>query len=148
MVEQVNNYVEENIYHSALWDRATERAKTKAVNNAYKTLKRVLEKYLPEEVPIELIAEQAVYIMRLDDSFLRADLGATNITLDGVSISIKDKDRTISPVVLDYLHITPDALTGGVSRRKVGRYETHFGDSHRKIHRDYIEAYHGSWRCR
>lgn len=148
MLEQVNEYVENNIYHSSLWDKATDRMKTKAINNADRTLRRVLEKYLPEETPVELIAEQAVYIMRLDDSFQRAELGATSITLDGVSISFKDKDRTISPVVLDCLRLTPDALTGGVNRRKVGRYETHIRDSHRKLPYEYIEAYHYSRRYR
>lgn len=130
-VTEVNRYIDENIYHSKVWDNSNDKAKLKAVNNSERILKRVLKKYLGAEVPIEYIAEQAVYLMRIDDTFLRAELGATSITLDGVSVSIKDKDRTIAPAVLDSLGITPDAITGGLSRRKVGKYGTHVGDSYR-----------------
>lgn len=130
-ITEVSNYIDENIYHSKVWDKADSKARLKAVNNSERILKRVLKDYLGNEVPTEYIAEQAVYLMRIDDTFLRAELGATNITLDGISVSIKDKDRTIAPAILDSLGITPDAITGGVSRRKVGRYTTHIGDSYR-----------------
>lgn len=130
-VLKINDYIEKNIYHSNLWDKATEREKLKAVNNSERILKRMLTKYLEQEIPIEYLAEQAIYIMRIDDTFLRAELGATNIALDGVSISIKDKDRTIAPAILDSLGITPDSVTGGISRRRVGKYATHIGDSYR-----------------
>ncbi len=132
-VVEVSNYIDENIYHSKVWDNADSKARLKAVNNSERILKRVLKKYLGSEVPIEYIAEQAVYLMRIDDTFLRAELGATNITLDGISVSIKDKDRTIAPAVLDSLGITPDAITRGISRRKVGRYVTCISDSYRRL---------------
>lgn len=128
---EISNYIDENIYHSKVWDTADSKARVKAVNNSERILKRVLRKYLADEVPIEYIAEQAVYLMRIDDTFLRAELGATSITLDGISVSIKDKDRTIALAVLDSLGITPDAITGGISRRKVGSYSTSIRDSYR-----------------
>lgn len=130
-VTEISNYIDENIYHSKVWDIADNKARLKAVNNSERILTRVLKKYLGNEVPIEFIAEQAVYLMRIDDTFLRAELGATSITLDGISVSIKDKDRTIAPAILDSLGITPDAITGGISRRKVGKYSTSIGDSYR-----------------
>ena len=130
-ITEISNYIDENIYHSKVWDTADNKARVKAVNNSERILKRVLRKYLADEVPVEYLAEQAVYLMRIDDTFLRAELGATSITLDGISVSIKDKDRTISPAVLDSLGITPDAITGGISRRKVGSYSTSIGDSYR-----------------
>lgn len=130
-VTLVNNYIEENIYHSKLWDKADNRSRIKAINNSEKIIYRVLSKYVKGDIPVEFLAEQAVYLMRLDDTFLRAELGATNITLDGVSVSIKNKDRTIAPAILDSLGITPDAITGGLSRRKVGKYSTYITDRHR-----------------
>lgn len=132
-VTEVSNYIDENIYHSKVWDNADSKSRLKAINNSERILKRVLKKYLDNEIPIEYIAEQAVYLMRIDDTFLRAELGATNITLDGISVSIKDKDRTIAPAVLDILGITPDAITGGIARRKVGRYTTCISDSYRRL---------------
>lgn len=130
-ITEVSNYIDENIYHSKVWDNADNKARVKAVNNSERILKRLLSEYLGTEVPVEYLAEQAVYLMRIDDTFLRAELGATSITLDGISVSIKDRDRTIAPAVLDSLGITPDAITGGLSRRKVGSYTTSIGDSYR-----------------
>lgn len=130
-ITEVSKYIDENVYHSKLWDKADNKARVKAVNNSERILKRLLSKYLGAEIPVEFLAEQAVYLMRVDDTFLRAELGATNITLDGMSISVKDKDRTIAPAILDSLGITPDAITGGLSRRKVGKYTTSIGDSYR-----------------
>lgn len=130
-ITEVSNYIDENIYHSKVWDIADNKARLKAVNNSERILKRLLSKHLGAEVPVEYLAEQAVYLMRIDDTFLRAELGATNITLDGVSVSIKDKDRTIAPAILDSLGITPDSITGGLTRRKVGSYSTSIGDSYR-----------------
>ena len=130
-ITEVSNYIDENIYHSKVWDKADNKARLKAVNNSERILMRLLSKYIGAEIPVEFLAEQAVYLMRVDDTFLRAELGATNITLDGMSISVKDKDRTIAPAILDSLGITPDAITGGLSRRKVGKYTTSIGDSYR-----------------
>lgn len=132
-ITEVSNYIDENIYHSKLWDKADNKARVKAVNNSERILKRLLSKYLGAEVPVEYLAEQAVYLMRIDDTFLRAELGATSITLDGISVSIKDRDRSIAPAVLDSLGITPDAITGGLTRRKVGKYATCITDSYRRL---------------
>lgn len=132
-VTEVAKFIDENIYHSKLWDNADSKERLKAVNNSERILKRLLSRYIDKEVPVEYLSEQAVYLMRLDDTFLRAELGATNITLDGMSVSIKDKDRSISPAVLDSLGITPDAITGGLTRRKVGKYITCLGDGYRRL---------------
>jgi len=132
-ITEVSSYIDNNIYHSKVWDKADTKARTKAVNNAERTIKRLLSKYIENDIPTEFLAEQAVYIMRIDDTFLRAELGATNITIDGVSVSIKDKDRTISPVILDSLGITPDSVTGGLTRRRVGKYVTCLNDSYRRL---------------
>lgn len=120
----VTAYINENIYHSAVWDESTDSARSKAVNNSVDILIHGLNGVYTkgEDIPINILANQVVWFMRIDDTFLRAEMGASYIQMSGVMVNIKDKDRSISPYVLDALGITPDPLTGGVSKRKVGRY--------------------------
>lgn len=117
-------FIEENILHSSVWDEANENTRTKAINNSVLTLTRMLSRYFPiaEEIPEDIIANQTIWLLRVDDTFLRADMGATYIQMSGVMVNIKDRDRSIAPYVLDVLDITPDPNTGGLTRRKVGRY--------------------------
>lgn len=126
MLEELNSYIVNNVYHSSIWDEAQETMRIKAVNNSIVILLNVLKKYYSSEseIPVDVIAHQTVWFMRIDDTFLRAEMGATYIQMAGVMVNIKDKDRSIAPYVIDKLGITPDAITGGVTRRKVGRYSS------------------------
>lgn len=121
---QVSKYINENIYHSAVWDEAEENMKAKAVNNSVAVLLNILKDYYKAdtEIPIDVLAHQTVWFMRIDDTFLRAEMGVTYIQMAGVMVNIKNKDRSIAPFVLDKLNITPDPITGGITRRKVGSY--------------------------
>lgn len=121
---EIGTFIDENILHSGVWDDSEEKLRRKAVNNSTLTLTKMLSRYFPnpEEISVDILANQAVWILRVDDTFLRAELGASYIQMSGVMVNIKDKDRSISPYVLDVLGITPDPITGGLSKRKVGRY--------------------------
>ena len=117
-VNLVDNYILNNILQSKLWDSATLLVKGKAVNNAIRVLKTVLNKQYKDIPPIEHIAEQAIWLLKMDDSFQRMQLGATSITCDGVTISFKEKDNSIAPYVLQALCLP------AVSRRRVGAYSS------------------------
>lgn len=121
---EIGTFIEENILHSSVWDEAEEKLRRKAVNNSALTLTRLLARYFPnpEEISVDVLANQVVWILRVDDTFLRAEMGASYIQMSGVMVNIKDRDRSICPYVLDVLGITPDPITGGLSKRKVGRY--------------------------
>lgn len=121
---EIGTFIEENILHSSVWDEAEEKLRRKAVNNSVLTLTRLLARYFPnpEEISVDILANQSVWILRVDDTFLRAEMGASYIQMSGVMVNIKDRDRSICPYVLDVLGITPDPITGGLSKRKVGRY--------------------------
>lgn len=121
---EIGTFIDENILHSSVWDEAEEKLRKKAVNNSALTLTRMLPRYFPndEEISIDVLANQVVWILRVDDTFLRAEMGASYIQMSGVMVNIKDRDRSICPYVLDVLGITPDPITGGLSKRKVGRY--------------------------
>lgn len=137
MLEAVATYIDENVFQSKVWDNATDVSRKKAVNTAKRSLTRILPEIYPdpEAIPVEHIAEQSIWIMKIDDTLQRAELGATSMSVDGFSISIKEKDRSIAPFILQANNLTPDAYTGGVNRRKVGGYTTGLTDQYRGIRR-------------
>lgn len=100
-VEQVTAFVNENVLHSQLYDTATEIVRNKAINQAEIMLRRYLDVYeVDEPVPTEDVAEQAIWLLKMDDTTQRAEMGATSISVDGISISFSEKDRTLAPAVL------------------------------------------------
>lgn len=125
LVEDVRKYVDEFILHSRLFDDATEEEQRKAVNQSNETLKE----HLSEEPSVKDIAEQAVYLFKLDETLQRADAGVTSVSIDGISISLDNEvDRTLAPAI---------KLRYGISstkRRRVGRYVTALSDTYRTGH--------------
>lgn len=98
-VENVENYIKSNVLHSNAFDKADSLQKEKAVNQA----RNMLVRFLPhiysslESVPVEDVAEQALWLLKMDDSVQRAEQGATSIRVDGITINYSDMDRTIAP---------------------------------------------------
>lgn len=124
----VNDFIAENILHSSAWDSATEEQKKKAVNQSERTLKRLFPRIYAGEIPVEHLAEQSIWILKIDDMVQRAEMGATYISVDGISISYSQKDRSLCPFIMEVL----DLSEGWNLRRKVGRYSTSLYDSNRK----------------
>ena len=120
----VTQYIYDSVYHSSIWDESTDVIRSKAINNCIALLTIILKKYylVEADIPVDVLSHQVVWFMRIDDTFLRAEMGASYIQMSGVMVNIKDKDRSIAPYVMDALGITPDPVTGGVTRRKVGSY--------------------------
>jgi hypothetical protein len=136
-ISSLDTYIDANIYHSGVWDEATDAQRTKALNNCVNLLIALFpDRYTANaDIPVDILANQVVWFMRIDDTFLRAEMGATYIQMSGVMVNIKDKDRSIAPYVLAKLGITPDPLTGGLSRRKVGSYSYRTVGTDLSIHR-------------
>ena len=118
MVDQVNNYISANILHSKVWDVANETVRLKAVNNAERVLKMMLPKYYPDTVPVDHLAEQVLWMLKIDDSIQRSELGVTYIQIDGIAMNISEKDRSIAPFIYRAL----DLPEGYFNRRRVARY--------------------------
>jgi hypothetical protein len=116
-VSQVEQYILENILHSSVWDSADEIRKLKAVNNAKAVLLTHLSKYFSTEsdLTVAYVAHQCNWLLRIDDTLLRAEMGITYIQMSGVMVNIKDKDNSIAPFVLAGL---------GLKTRKVASYES------------------------
>lgn len=125
-VATVTAYIERNILHSKPYDSATPETRRKAVNQAINTLFRQLDVYeTVEDIPVEDIAEQVLWLLKMDDSMQRAELGATSISVDGVSISFSEMDRTIAPTVLNLYGLRT------TKRRRVGSYAVPVRDTSR-----------------
>lgn len=139
--DNVTSYITENIYHSSVWDEADETNRQKAVSNSIETLLTYLPKYFTSEadIPINVLSQQTIWLMRIDDTFLRAEMGVTYIQMAGVMLNISDKDRSIAPYVLGYLGISPDPITGGLPKRKVAHYtHRHIGTSESLYRREQL----------
>lgn len=138
-VEAITEYIFLNVLQSKVWDMADFITRRKAINTAERTLKRVLPEIYPkdEAIDMEHLAEQSIWIMKIDDSLQRSELGVKSITLDGISISMDQKDRSIAPFIVEANQLSLDALTGGVSKRKVGSYGTGPMDSYRRSQTPY-----------
>lgn len=123
-ISAVESFIEEYVYHNSIYMNAVDSDRERAIKHSGHVLANRLSKYFKseDEIPVDILAHQVVWLMQIDDTFIRADLGATYIQMSGVMVNIKDKDRSIAPYVLSALGITPDPLTGGLSQRKVGRY--------------------------
>ena len=138
-VDEVTLYIAENVLHSKLYDNCTPEVKIKVVNQAKSTLFR----YMPdvyrdtENLPVEDVAEQVLWLLKMDDTMQRAEMGALMITVDGVQIQMKDMDRTIAPKLM--------ALYGKTTlrRAKVGMYSK---GSHYRVGQKYPPSYYNGYR--
>lgn len=117
MLNEVNTFIDENILHSKVWDMADDTTKKKAINNAKRTLTLMLPNYYKNEVPVEHVAEQCIWMLKIDDSIQRSELGVTYIQVDGVSMNISEKDRSIAPFICKAFN-----LPVGFNKRRVGTY--------------------------
>lgn len=116
MFQEVSNFIDANILQSQLWDAATPEYRSKAVNNAELNLKTLLaDVYVgTESIPVDDIAQQAIFLMKIDDSFQRAELGVVQMSIDGMTLIFRDRDYTIAPYISGKYGIT---VVNGKRRR-------------------------------
>lgn len=118
--DQVKKYIDENILQSTLWDAADDKIRGKAVNNAEESLQRLLPDVYEdvEEIPVDDLAQQAIFLLKIDDSFQRAELGVVQMSIDGMTLIFRDRDYTIAPYISGKYNIT---VVNG-RRRRTGSY--------------------------
>lgn len=131
MLDAVTEFINNNIVNSSAYDSATELQKRKAVNQAERQLLRLFpDKYVDGNIPVEHLAEQSIFLLKIDDLIQRSDLGVTFIMVDGISMNISKIDRTVCPYIMQVFNLSENWN----ARRKVGRYSTYLQDSHRRIY--------------
>lgn len=127
-VELVDAFIKDNILHTDAWDSAEASQKKKAVNHAERTLRRYFPKAYKEEVPVEHLAEQCVWLLKIDEMVQKAEFGVTSFTIDGISVTVTAKDNSLCPFLLDYHNLS----AGWNVRRKKASYSTSIFDSNRR----------------
>ncbi|WP_368264099.1 hypothetical protein [Enterococcus innesii] len=124
---EVSKYIDDNILQSVLWDSSDETVKRKAANNAYESLIRLLpDVFADKEIEVDDIAQQAIFLLKIDDSFQRAELGVVQMSIDGMTLIFRDRDYTIAPYISGKYGIT---VVNGKRRRtasyRVDPYSTY-----------------------
>lgn len=101
MFQEVSNFIDANILQSQLWDASPLEYRSKAVNNAELTLKTLLaDVYAAQEsIPVDDIAQQVIFLLKIDDSFQRAELGVVQMSIDGMTLIFRDRDYTLAPFI-------------------------------------------------
>jgi len=92
-------YFDTYVLHSEAWDEADETRQTKALNQAEKDLYEYFTDFdmVENPLPDEAIYEQALWLLRIDEALQKAEMGVTNITVEGISISVSSPPPKISP---------------------------------------------------
>ena len=119
-VKTVSEYIDKNVLHSDQWDQATDKKKEKAMNSAVKKLELILKPEIAQgyQITADDVALQAVWMLKVDDTFQRAEMGVTYMAIDGVMIMMNGKDNTLAPDIATKFGLS---LSHGV-RRKAGSY--------------------------
>lgn len=125
----VAEYIEDTVVQAYVWDTAPIAVRKKSVNRAELILRNMLpDVFGDEEIPAPLLGEQAVWILKIDDTIERADLGMKNVWVDGTMITVTEKDNSICPTVFRLLGIP---MTNKGKRRRVGSYDHPVGGTGR-----------------
>ncbi|MFW8618667.1 hypothetical protein ACOJB1_12550 [Enterococcus innesii] len=107
LYQEVAEYIDKNVLQSVLWDAADETVKSKAVHNAYESLKRLLpELWADKEMAVDDIAQQAIFILKIDDSFQRAEMGVVQMSIDGMTLIFRDREFVIAPYISNKYNIS------------------------------------------
>jgi hypothetical protein len=110
---EADAYFNANVVWSDEWDTATTTLKDKAITNAENQLYRTYKNYditdATKQIDKKAIYEQALWLLRLDDTIRKAEQGAKQISISGIMISV---DRVAS-------YIAPEAIR--IIGRRVGK---------------------------
>ncbi len=112
--EEANGYLTNEVLHNAAWLEADQPKQERALKNAANELYADFTKFTPNKRPLppRAIFEQAIWILRKDDSMLKAEQGVTNINISGeFSLGLGGKTQRISPAAIKLIRA-----------KKVGRY--------------------------
>ena len=114
-LETIQNFIDNNIFQSELWDTLTDPLKQKLINNASIILKSHLPQLFENEIPTHDLVDQMLWILKQDDTMQRAEMGVTSLSVEGMSVSFDGKDRPIAPSIVARYNLE----TNGRRRRAV-----------------------------
>jgi hypothetical protein len=96
------SYFDTEVLHSGAWDEADDATRQKALNNAERILYRHFSKSYDinnseKWMPAEAIYEQALWMLRQDDTIQKAELGQAGVSVSGISVQMRGKADYIAP---------------------------------------------------
>lgn len=128
--EEIVLYIETNIYDSVGFENLEENKQKKLMNNAINLLNKFLPNvYTNGEIPIEDIVDQMLYMLKQDDTFKRASMGMTSMSVEGGASMSFDLSK-VSDFIAPELALKYD-LGEGNRVRKVGSYSYNISDTYR-----------------
>lgn len=104
-VTDADNYFTDNVLHNDEWLNADRPTKERALNNSKNQLYRHYRAYDPinKPLPDEAVFEQALWLLRIDDTMKRVQQGVRSINVNGISIQVDRIHNTFSPEVIAIL---------------------------------------------
>lgn len=123
--QEVLDYIAANRFDADEFDALSDTKKAKLINQSAQTLKTFLNYKTLELVPIEEIAEQCLWTLRINEYVKRAEVGITAIAVDGISVAVSEKDTTIAKAIM----LKHGKTT--VRKIKTGQYASTRWDSNR-----------------
>ena len=95
-IAAADKYFDEEVFHNEKWSAADDKSKQRAIKNAENILAR---HYPSRNIPKEAVFEQALWVMKISEARKQAEQGIVNYSIDGISVSLSQIDRSIAPTV-------------------------------------------------
>ena len=105
-ITDADSYFNDFVLHNAEWLEADSDRKQRALNNAGNQLYRIYRNTYnatDKPLPDEAVFEQAIWLLRIDDSIRKAEQGVASISVSGISISVQKINLSVAPEVLNIL---------------------------------------------
>lgn len=109
-IATAEKYFSEQVLHNDAWINADNDSKQRALNNAVNMLNR---NYKNREIPDEAVFEQAIWLLKISEARKQAEQGVVSYSIDGISVSLSQIDRSISPNVIQMLGRRTGRSTSG-----------------------------------
>lgn len=124
----VHDFIMNHLLYKERWEAATDELRTVVKNNAESILYRELPHHFhpSQPIPVDVLAEQCIYILDQDDSFRRAEMGMSYFFTNGLYLSFDKNDYNRS-IARSILHRYPRRRTARSVIFKEDTYR-HYGN--------------------
>jgi hypothetical protein len=104
-LNRANDYFTNEVLHAEEWLEADTETRQKALKNAENQLYRLYKQYNPDTKPLPETAvfEQALWLLRIDDSIRKAEMGVTSVSVGGISINVSRVNLSVAPEVVNII---------------------------------------------
>lgn len=99
-IVSADKYFSESVLHNDAWISSDTDSKQRALSNASNILSR---HYRNRDIPDEAVFEQALWLMKISEARKQAEQGVVSYSVDGISVSLSQVDRSIAQPVLQIM---------------------------------------------